>query len=186
MRKLFVILLTLNLVIRPKNVWMKCDITFQRTYKVTDGKYCKKKESQKIERQLTDEQTIVYDTILKDVSLHKGGLYFVYGYGVTRKTFVWKALSAKLRSKGDIVINVTSSGIASLLLPGGKLHTPNLQYPSIALNEDSTCNISQCSHLAKFIIRTKLIIWDEVAMMHKHCFEALDRTMRNLKRFKDP
>ncbi|KAL8519810.1 hypothetical protein ACS0TY_010665 [Phlomoides rotata] len=34
------------------------------------------------------------------------------------ETFIWNALSAALRSKGHIVLNITSSGIASLLLPG--------------------------------------------------------------------
>ncbi|GAU50222.1 hypothetical protein TSUD_409010 [Trifolium subterraneum] len=33
------------------------------------------------------------------------------------KTFLWKTLSAALRSQGKIVLNVASSGIASLLLP---------------------------------------------------------------------
>ncbi|XP_031095120.1 uncharacterized protein LOC115999410 [Ipomoea triloba] len=75
-------------------------------------------ESELMEKQLTDEQTVVYDTILHDIQQQNGGLYFVYGYSGTGKTFVWKALSAKIRSQGDIVINVASSGIASLLLPG--------------------------------------------------------------------
>ncbi|KAH0665027.1 hypothetical protein KY285_026233 [Solanum tuberosum] len=53
---------------------------------------------------------------------------------------------------------------------------------AIPLNpaEDSTCNIKQGSPLAK------LIIWDEAPMMHKYCFEALDQTLRDILRFKDP
>ncbi|XP_075096581.1 uncharacterized protein LOC142174645 [Nicotiana tabacum] len=31
----------------------------------------------------------------------------------------------------------------------------------------------------------KLIIWDEAPMMHKYCFEALDKTLRDILRFKD-
>ncbi|XP_019165748.1 PREDICTED: ATP-dependent DNA helicase PIF1-like [Ipomoea nil] len=248
MRKLFVILLTSNLVIRPENVWnavwqhLSEDAQFNRRRVLQkedlilsdDDKknlclielekllqlYNKSlkdypqmplpnfddawlvdnrllfeelaydrealhEESQMMERQLTDEQTIVYETILGDVSLNNGGLFFVYGYGGTGKTFVWKALSAKLRSKGDIVINVASSGIASLLLTGGRTAHSRFAIP-ISLNEDSTCNINQGSHLAELIVKTKLIIWDEAPMMHKHCFEALDRTMRDLMRFHDP
>ncbi|XP_075079773.1 uncharacterized protein LOC142165026 [Nicotiana tabacum] len=52
--------------------------------------------------------------------------------------------------------------------------------------EDSTCNIKQGSPLAKLIVKAKLIIWDEAPMMHKYCFEALDRTLRDFLRFKDP
>ncbi|XP_031120878.1 uncharacterized protein LOC116024115 [Ipomoea triloba] len=141
-------------------------------------------ESQQMERQLIDEQKVVYDTIINDVLQQHGGMYFVYGYGGTGKTFVWKAISAKIRSKGDIVLNVASSGIASLLLPGGRTAHSRFAIP-IVLNEDSTCNITQGSHLAELITMAKLIIWDEAPMMHKHCFEALDRTMRDIMRFKD-
>jgi len=47
----------------------------------------------------------------------------LYGYGGTRKTFMWKTLSAAVRSEGKIVLTVASSGIASLLLPGGRIVT---------------------------------------------------------------
>ncbi|XP_019158425.1 PREDICTED: uncharacterized protein LOC109155147 [Ipomoea nil] len=143
------------------------------------------KESEMLTSQLTDEQRVAYDTILGDVQCSNGGLFFVYGYGGTGKTFLWKALSSKLRSKGDIVINVASSGIASLLLPGGRTAHSRFSIP-IIVNEDSTCNIKQGSHLAELVIKTNLIIWDEAPMMHKHCFEALDRTIRDLLRFNNP
>ncbi|XP_019167582.1 PREDICTED: uncharacterized protein LOC109163289 [Ipomoea nil] len=143
------------------------------------------KESEMLTSQLTDEQRVAYDTILGDVQCSNGGLFFVYGYGGTGKTFLWKALSSKLRSKGDIVINVASSEIASLLLPGGRTAHSRFSIP-IIVNEDSTCNIKQGSHLAELVIKTNLIIWDEAPMMHKYCFEALDRTMRDLLRFNNP
>ncbi|XP_019159998.1 PREDICTED: uncharacterized protein LOC109156599 [Ipomoea nil] len=100
-------------------------------------------------------------------------------------TFLWRALSSALRSKREIVLNVASSGIASLLLPGGR--TAHSRFAiQISVNEDSTCNISHGSPLAELIIKSKLIIWDEAPMMHKFCFEALDRTMRDLLCCKNP
>ncbi|XP_019191668.1 PREDICTED: uncharacterized protein LOC109186192 [Ipomoea nil] len=133
---------------------------------------------------LTDEQLLIYNKVIGDVENEKGGLYFVYGYGGTGKTFLWKTISVALRSKGEIVLNVASSGIASLLLPGGRTAHSRFAIP-LAVYEDSTCNIKQGSPLAELIIKSKLIIWDEAPMMHKHCFEALDRTMRDLMRFKN-
>jgi len=41
------------------------------------------------------------------------------------------------------------------------------------------------SHLAELIINTKLIIWDEAPMMHMYCFEALDRSLKDLLRHKN-
>ncbi|XP_031091008.1 uncharacterized protein LOC115996005 [Ipomoea triloba] len=148
------------------------------------------KESLKIEHetlvtQLTDEQKNVYNSVMNDIDCNGGGLFFVYGYGGTGKTFVWRTLSLMIRSRGDIVLNVASSGIASLLLPGGRTAHSRIAIP-LSLNEDSTCNISQGSDLPELIIRSKLIIWDEALMTHKHCFEALDKTMRDLLRFAIP
>ncbi|XP_019164611.1 PREDICTED: uncharacterized protein LOC109160822 [Ipomoea nil] len=119
-----------------------------------------------------------------DVENEKGGMYFVYGYGGTGKTFLWETISAALRSKDEVVLNVASSGIASLLLPRGRTAHSRFAIP-LGVNEDSTCNIKQGSPLAELIIKSKLIIWGEAPMMHKHCFEALDRTMRDLMRFKN-
>lgn len=134
---------------------------------------------------LTDEQRHVYDITLGDVADAGGGLYFVYGYEGTGKTFVWKTLTLALRSKGHIVLNVSFIGIASLLMPGGRTTHSRFAIP-ININEDSTCNIAQGNDLAELIIKVKLIIWDEAPMMHKHYFEALDRSMRDLLRFVNP
>ncbi|XP_031109293.1 ATP-dependent DNA helicase PIF1-like [Ipomoea triloba] len=126
----------------------------------------------------------IYNEVIQNVDNNTGGLFFVYGYGGIGKTFLWRALSSYLRAKGDIVLNVASSGIASLLLPGGRTAHSRFAIP-ISINEDSTCNISQGSPLAELIVYCKLIIWDEAPMMHKYCFEALDKTMRDLLRFKN-
>ncbi|XP_019150680.1 PREDICTED: uncharacterized protein LOC109147533 [Ipomoea nil] len=144
-----------------------------------------KTDSEKMCCKLTEEQSLIFYTIMQDIATNKGGLFFVYGYGGTGKTFLWRALSASVRCKGQIVSNVASSGIASLLLPGGRTAHSRFAIP-IAINEDSTCNIKQGSDLAELLIKTSLIIWHEAPMMHKHCFEALDRTMRDLLRFVDP
>ena len=150
------------------------ELAYDRT-----GEY---EESHRLKDKLTDEQRAIYDVVLNDIDSNNGGLFFVYGYGGTGKTFLWCALSSYIRAKGEIVINVASSGIASLLLPGGRTAHSRFSIP-ISINEDSTCNINQGSQLAELIVRAKLIIWDEAPMMHKHCFEALDKTMRDLLRF---
>ncbi|XP_075481272.1 uncharacterized protein LOC142521983 [Primulina tabacum] len=82
---------------------------------------------------LNSEQRHVYDTIMKAVVSNKGGVFFVYGYGGTGKTFVWKTLSAYLRSKGEIVLNVASSGIASLHYLVEELLIPVLQFHLIPM-----------------------------------------------------
>lgn len=128
-------------------------------------------------QQLNNEQKVVFNTIIQRTTSGSGGVFFVYGYGGTGKTFIWKTLSAALRSKGEIVLNVASSGIASLLLPGGRTAHSRFAIP-ISINENSICYIDQKSDIAELIIKCKLIIWDEAPMMYKYCFEALDKAMR--------
>ncbi|PNX72649.1 ATP-dependent DNA helicase PIF1, partial [Trifolium pratense] len=130
-------------------------------------------------QKLTEEQHGVYQQIMTSVLSGSGQFYFLYGYGGTGKTFLWKTLSAGLRAQGKIVINVASSGIASLLLPNGKTAHSTFCIP-LEINEKSTCNIVQDSHRADFLRAASLFIWDEAPMMNRHCFEAFDRTMKDL------
>ncbi|KAG5583393.1 hypothetical protein H5410_054020 [Solanum commersonii] len=53
-----------------------------------------------------------------------------------------ETLSAAIRSKGDVVLTVASSGIASLLLPGGRTAHSRFVIP-LNITEDSTCNLKQ-------------------------------------------
>ncbi|XP_061352378.1 uncharacterized protein LOC133297280 [Gastrolobium bilobum] len=141
-------------------------------------------EHKRLINSLTDEQKVVYDKIVSAVTTGNGGLFFLYGFGGTRKTFIWKTLSASIRSKAGIVLNVASSGIASLLLPGGRTAHSRFRIP-IQINEDSTCNIRPKSTIAELLSKTKLIIWGEAPIVHRFCFEALDRTLRDVLRISD-
>ncbi|XP_016184972.1 ATP-dependent DNA helicase PIF1-like [Arachis ipaensis] len=133
-------------------------------------------------KSMTHEQRNAYDRILNAVSMDLGGFYFVYGYGGTGKTFLYRTLSASLRCNGKIVLNVASSGIASLLLPNGRTAHSRFKIP-LNINEDSVCNIKQGSSLAKLLARASLIIWDEAPMLNKHCYEALDKSLKDILRF---
>ncbi|XP_074270828.1 uncharacterized protein LOC141594731 [Silene latifolia] len=134
---------------------------------------------------MTDEQRLVYNEVMEAALNNKGGVFFVYGYGGTGKTFLWRALCACFRSKGDIVVAVASSGIAATLIPGGV--TAHSRFGiSINVTEDSICSrIKPGSDLAELLIRAKLIIWDEAPMTHRHCFEALDKSLKVVLRVLD-
>jgi ATP-dependent DNA helicase PIF1 len=132
---------------------------------------------------MTLEQKNIYDTIMARVNNGNPGFFFLYGYGGTGKTYIWRALSAALRSKGEIVLTVASSGIAALLIPGGRTAHSRFSIP-INIDEYSTCEIGPKDPSAELIRRAKLIIWDEAPMMHRHCFEAVDRTFKDIMKDK--
>ncbi|XP_019098037.1 PREDICTED: ATP-dependent DNA helicase PIF1-like [Camelina sativa] len=133
---------------------------------------------------MTSEQRAIYDEIMVAVLNDCGGVFFVYGFGGTGKTFMWKTLSAAVRYRGLIAINVASSGIASLLLEGGR--TAHSRF-CIPINPDdfTTCNINPTSDLAKMLKEASLIIWDEAPMMSRYCFENLDRSLSDIMRNAD-
>ncbi|XP_076929594.1 uncharacterized protein LOC143594074 [Bidens hawaiensis] len=130
----------------------------------------------------TNEQHSVYEEIIVAVDKNKGVVFFVYGYSGTGKTYIWKTLCASIRSQGKIILSVASSGIASLLLSGGRTAHSRFHIP-INLVEDSFCYINPDSDLAYLLRETSLIIWDEAPMVHKHGFEALDRSLKDILSF---
>ncbi|KEH19891.1 PIF1-like helicase [Medicago truncatula] len=115
---------------------------------------------------MTVEQKQVYDTIMNRVDDKKPGLFFLYGYGGTGKTYIWRSLVETIRSRGEIVIVVASSGIAALLIPGGRTAHSRFNIP-IVIHESLSCTITQDSDLATLIARAKLIICDEATIQ---CF----------------
>src|ERR1044072_1198051 len=116
---------------------------------------------------------------MNSVSKYSGHFFFLYGYGGTGKTYIWNTLSAGLRTNGKIVLNVISSGIASLLLPGGRTAHSRFSLP-LNLFEHSTCKIKQGCPKARLLRQCSSIIWDEAPMLNKYCFEALDRILKDI------
>uniref|UniRef100_A0A0D3D610 ATP-dependent DNA helicase n=1 Tax=Brassica oleracea var. oleracea TaxID=109376 RepID=A0A0D3D610_BRAOL len=139
---------------------------------------CLKDSSKEQISLLNEEQKKVYEAVLDSVHNNSGKLFFLYGPGGTGKTFVYNTIINKLRSE-KIVIPVASSGIAALLLPGGRTAHSRFKIP-LNLFDDSVCDITCGTMLADLLIQAKLIIWDEAPMTHKYAFEALDRSLRDI------
>ncbi|XP_056685581.1 uncharacterized protein [Spinacia oleracea] len=141
-------------------------------------------EASTLEVGLNPEQSTIYHKILEAVENRAGGVFFIYGSGGTGKTYLWSTLISRLRSEGRIVIAVASSGIAALLLHCGRTAHSRFSIP-IHLNENSCCRIMQGSDLAFLLQQASLIIWDEAPMVHRHAFEAVDRTLRDIMQTND-
>jgi ATP-dependent DNA helicase PIF1 len=94
-------------------------------------------------------------------------------------------LSAAVRSKGLIVLNAASSGIVAFLLPGGRTTHSTLTVP-IEINEASSPTMEKDSPRADLERAAKLIIWDEAPMIHRWCFEAVDRSLCDIMSKNDP
>ena len=130
---------------------------------------------------LNTDQLIVFNTVMKaidDTAVYPK-LFFVDGPGGTGKTFVYNTLLAKVRSRREIALAMASSGIAALLLNGGRTVHSRMKVP-LSTNAHSACSITKQSVLARLIQRASLLVWDEAPMSHKHVAECMDRTLRDL------
>jgi len=124
---------------------------------------------------------IIVDTVLHN----RPGFFFVSGYGGTGKTYLWKCIVAHLRAQQKIVLTVASSGVASLLLPGGCTAHSRFKIPC-DLDETTVCEIKRGTILSELIEVTSLIIWDEALMTNRKAFEAVDRSLRDIQSAQHP
>jgi hypothetical protein len=104
-----------------------------------------------------------YEEILDHVLKNKGQVFFVNGPGGTGKTYLYKALIAKVRSMDLIAVATATSGIAASIMPGGCTAHSRFKI-RIKLSGNTMCSFTKQSGTAELLRRASLIIWDEVAM----------------------
>ncbi|XP_076036406.1 uncharacterized protein LOC143022191 [Oratosquilla oratoria] len=88
--------------------------------------------------------------------------------------------SNTVRSKSKVALAVASSGIAATVLHGGRTAHNMFKIPLMEHNERKTCNIKHKSELARLLLMSSLIVWDEAEMANKNTISALDITLRDL------
>lgn len=132
-------------------------------------------------RLVNAEQKKILDTIYLAVESGNGGLFFIDGPGGTGKTFVENLLLNRVRANRQIALAVASSGIAAILLDHGRTSHSRFRIP-IDIQPESVCPVPAQSDLAELLRSTSLIIWDEVSAQNRYCFEAVDRTLRDLRK----
>ncbi|XP_062213715.1 uncharacterized protein LOC133914676 [Phragmites australis] len=125
------------------------------------------------------EQRYAYDKILSYVDNGNGTAFFVDGPGGTGKTFLYKALLAKVRSEGKIAVATATSGVAASILPGGRTAHSRFKI-SLSIQEGGVCNFTKQSEIAKLLRMGSLILWDEVSMTKRQAIEALDKSLRDI------
>ena len=134
---------------------------------------------------MNEEQKDAYERIMRSVENGTGGLFMINGHGGTGKTFLYNVICSKLRSDGTIVLCTASSGIAALLLPGGRTAHSMFKIP-LDLSSESVCCIAKNSLRADLMRAVKCILWDEIVPQRRDAIEALDRTFRDLRDNNEP
>jgi len=88
-----------------------------------------------------------------------------------------------VRSQRNIILATASSGIAATLMPGGRTTHSAFKLPlDIHRQEQPILKISPATAKGRLLRECVAIIWDECTMSHKRSLEALERTLRELRK----
>ena len=135
---------------------------------------------------LYDDQRQAFDQIWDTIRNDRGLIFFIDGPGGAGKTYLYRTLCHAIRGQGWIILCTASTGLAALLLPGGRTAHSMFRIPVEDLEEDSMCSISKNSERAQLLRSAKALIYDECLMHHHHSFEALDRTLQDIRDCEQP
>ena len=132
---------------------------------------------------LNKEQQTIFDDVVKSVE-NLGpsfkNVFYVDGPAGSGKTFLYRKLIHYLRSKGLIVLIVAVSGIAALLLPGGRTAHSRFRLQVPLPLEGAIANITANSDTAKLLRITSLLIWDEAPNAPRAAFDAVSRCLQDV------
>ena len=133
------------------------------------------------------DQHAVFDTITTDCNHYDMDnsapntyhIFFIDAPGGTGKTYVLNTLAAHTRSVGKISLCTASSGIAAVLLKGGRTAHSQFKIP-LKMLPDTECSISKRSDAGKVLIAADIIMWDEGPMMSKTIMASVNRLLQHL------
>jgi hypothetical protein len=128
---------------------------------------------------LNNEQRAAYNEILSAIDSNNSGFFFVDGPGGTRKTFLYRALLAKVRSQNKIAVATATSRVAASIMPGGRAAHSRFKIP-LTIDSGGCCSFMKQSDTANLLCTASLIIWDEASMIKKQAVEALDNSLRDI------
>ena len=90
------------------------------------------------ENQMTDQQRQIYDTVVKSDTQDNGGCFYIDGKAGRGKSTVIRAITARLRHDGHVVLNTASTGVAALDYEAGSTaHLPHTCFTQIQGRETS-------------------------------------------------
>ena len=131
---------------------------------------------------LNPEQRLAFDNFRQRVTTQSTGILFLDAPGGTGKTFVIKLILASVRAEGELIIVCASSGIAATLLTGGRTIHSVFKVPlNLHIQEQPTCSIKKGTTLARIINDCRAMVIDEAPMTHTKAYEAIDRTLRDIR-----
>ncbi|XP_058776863.1 uncharacterized protein LOC131651212 [Vicia villosa] len=178
LRQLFVTMLLSGTMNRPNHVWVK-------TWNVlADGiLYQQRQATKKLDLHLTDNElkNLTLIAIEEMLQSNRRSLHEFKDMPYP-DSYVTRDIDNRLiYDERDYNVNDERKNFTALFkaLTGGRTAHSKFKIPVPTL-DNSTCNINKNTEHAQLLQATDVIIWDEAPMAHKNCFEALDKTLKDL------
>ena len=130
----------------------------------------------------TDEQAVIFDTLLTAVKSRQQKLIFIQAAGGCGKTMLINAVLEAVRSLepgGCVALATATTGKAAMHLLKGRTFHSRFKAPLI-LEEDCRLRIPLGTELAKLVEMARLIVIDEATMLNNMLLEALDVCLRDI------
>ncbi|KAH9114215.1 hypothetical protein LEN26_013061, partial [Aphanomyces euteiches] len=135
----------------------------------------------------THEHIEFFHKVLKAVDdPNENNLFFLEGQGGSGKTFICQIILAEIRLRGKIALACASSGLAALLLMGGRTAHNLFGLPTRTPTPTMSCNYNVNSNHCQLLKEACLIIWDEISMMHRYLIECADRMFQDIMKLPKP
>ena len=113
---------------------------------------------------LNSDQQLIFDAVcaLTDGPFDPDAANVIFADGPAGcgKTYLYRKVLHYVRSTGRIALAVAMSGIAALLLPGGRTAHSRFRLPVPLPSEGCSCNIKAQSASARLIREAAVVVWD--------------------------
>ena len=133
---------------------------------------------------LNDDQKSIFEFVRSRVDgaadPDAATVIYIDGPAGTGKTHVYRKVLHYVRMTGRIALAVAMSGIAALLLPGGRTAHSRFRLPVPVPLEGCKANVKPQSAAARLIRDAAVLIWDEAPTASRAMFEAVDKCMQEL------
>ncbi|GBN45334.1 hypothetical protein AVEN_233025-1 [Araneus ventricosus] len=128
------------------------------------------------------EQRTFFDAIMNEIlgfDETSTKTFSVNAFAGSGKSFLFNALIRSVRGLGEIVVPMAWTGIAAIILEGGRTAHSRLKLP-VSILDNSSCRIRHNTEDGRFLKAAKLIIWNECTMTPHHALSAVYRLLRDL------
>lgn len=105
--------------------------------------------------------------------------FFLDGPGGSGKTFLYRSLLSFVRGRGETALPFATTGIAAILLKGGRTAHSGFKLP-VPLLETSVSSMRINSKEANVLKEAKLIIIDEITMLPKDGLRVIDKLLTEI------